>query len=469
MADDHAFRSHRSNDPYRQAEPTPTADPTAARDPLAELARLIGRSDPFADFGRSSRPAQREASFRDDYAAAPQRDAEHEPYYAAEDTRSFARDDYYGRQEPPLASPPTYADDRRFDSHYDEQHYYEERQRETDDYGRQYADDGHHLGDYGQHASDRANVAPAYQDLPEGTYIEDETPLDPSEDAMYDDAPRRAHRRGLAMSLALIGCAMLGTAAAYGYRSYYPVSPQPPSVISPDTSAPIKIVPAGDAQSGRAVQGTLANAGREQVVTTQEEPISLQDLGAPSAPRVVLPAPVAPAAAAPTPPAAARPAVGPLAGTEAKPVRTVTIRPDGGDSSGRPVSAAPPPAPRGPAPMPVTGPLALQPQAAESATPRVRTVTVAHPPPEITSATPAGYVVQLSSQKTEAEAQSVFRSLQAKFPNELGDRQPLIKRADLGGGKGVVYRTQVGPFPSAQEASRFCASYKAAGGQCFVP
>jgi cell division septation protein DedD len=146
----------------------------------------------------------------------------------------------------------------------------------------------------------------------------------------------------------------------------------------------------------------------------------------------------------------------------------VTIRPEGGDSSGRPVTAAPPPAPRGTAPTPVTGPLALQPQAAESATPRVRTVTVARPPPEITSSTSGGYVVQLSSQKTEAEAQAVFRSLQAKFPNELGDRQPLIKRADLGG-KGVVYRTQVGPFPSAQEANRFCAGYKAAGGQCFVP
>jgi hypothetical protein len=77
-------------------------------------------------------------------------------------------------------------------------------------------------------------------------------------------------------------------------------------------------------------------------------------------------------------------------------------------------------------------------------------------------------VVQLSSQKTEAEAQASFRSLQAKFPSELGSRQPLIRRADLGS-KGVFYRTMVGPFASAQEASQFCASYKAAGGQCVVP
>ena len=77
-------------------------------------------------------------------------------------------------------------------------------------------------------------------------------------------------------------------------------------------------------------------------------------------------------------------------------------------------------------------------------------------------------MVQLSSQKTESEAQSSFRSLQAKFPNELGNRQPIIRKADLGS-KGVFYRTMVGPFASAHEASQFCASYKAAGGQCVVP
>jgi hypothetical protein len=77
-------------------------------------------------------------------------------------------------------------------------------------------------------------------------------------------------------------------------------------------------------------------------------------------------------------------------------------------------------------------------------------------------------VVQLSSQRSEAEAQAAFRSLQAKFPNELGGRHPIIKRADLGS-KGVYYRTMVGPFSSSREASQFCSNYKAAGGQCVVP
>jgi hypothetical protein len=77
-------------------------------------------------------------------------------------------------------------------------------------------------------------------------------------------------------------------------------------------------------------------------------------------------------------------------------------------------------------------------------------------------------LVQLSSQKTEAEAAASFHSLQAKFPNELGGRRPVIRRADLGS-KGVFYRTMVGPFASGQEANEFCANYKAAGGHCVVP
>jgi hypothetical protein len=76
--------------------------------------------------------------------------------------------------------------------------------------------------------------------------------------------------------------------------------------------------------------------------------------------------------------------------------------------------------------------------------------------------------VQLSSQKTEAEANASFRSLQAKFPNELGGRSHVIQRADLGA-KGVFYRAMVGPFGSLQEATQFCAGYKAAGGHCVVP
>ena len=159
----------------------------------------------------------------------------------------------------------------------------------------------------------------------------------------------------------------------------------------------------------------------------------------------------------------------------------MTIRPDGGDMSGRPVGAPPPAAPAPAAattaaPRPLTPPapraVPAQPQASPQASepaaaPAARTRTATAPTSSAESA-PSGFVVQLSSQKTESEAQAAFRSLQAKFPTELGGRQPIIRRADLGA-KGVFYRTLVGPFASAQDASQFCANYKAAGGQCVVP
>jgi hypothetical protein len=100
---------------------------------------------------------------------------------------------------------------------------------------------------------------------------------------------------------------------------------------------------------------------------------------------------------------------------------------------------------------------------------------MASAPPARASAPPAAvggnsggnYAVQISSQRSEAEAQSAFRGLQGKYPSQLGSRQPLIHRVDLGE-KGIYYRAMVGPFASANEAGELCSSLKAAGGQCIV-
>jgi len=72
----------------------------------------------------------------------------------------------------------------------------------------------------------------------------------------------------------------------------------------------------------------------------------------------------------------------------------------------------------------------------------------------------------LTSQRTEAEAKAAFNSLRAKYPSILGDRQPVIRRADLGG-KGIYYRAQIGPV-NADEADKQCSNLKAVGGQCFI-
>ena len=87
--------------------------------------------------------------------------------------------------------------------------------------------------------------------------------------------------------------------------------------------------------------------------------------------------------------------------------------------------------------------------------------------PAATSPAAGGYLVQVSSQKNEADVQASYRALQNKFPAALGSRPPVIKRADLGD-KGVYYRTMVGPFGTPEEASQFCGSLKTAGGQCVV-
>jgi cell division septation protein DedD len=48
-----------------------------------------------------------------------------------------------------------------------------------------------------------------------------------------------------------------------------------------------------------------------------------------------------------------------------------------------------------------------------------------------------------------------------------GGREPMVRRADLGA-KGVYYRTMVGPFVSAEQATELCSNLKAAGGSCIV-
>jgi hypothetical protein len=107
--------------------------------------------------------------------------------------------------------------------------------------------------------------------------------------------------------------------------------------------------------------------------------------------------------------------------------------------------------------------LAMQPQA-RGAQPAVRG---GRPAAATNAAVGGGYVVQLAAQRTRAEAQASFRSLQAKFPKQLGGRTAIVRRSDLGA-KGIYYRALVGPFASAGEAGELCGSLRTAGGQCLI-
>jgi cell division protein FtsN len=186
---------------------------------------------------------------------------------------------------------------------------------------------------------------------------------------------------------------------------------------------------------------------------------------------------------------------GTLPSAEPRKIKTLSVRGDQADGAAAPVTAAAPPgakpapaakttatatpapaAPRSPpsaANASANGPLSLTPQATPPApTADTRTHVAGVAPTNPVQAAPSGgggggYLVQVSSQKNEADAQSSFRALQSKFPAVLGSRAPVIKRADLGD-KGVYYRAMVGPFGSPDEASQFCGSLKTAGGQCVV-
>ncbi|HET7019734.1 MAG TPA: SPOR domain-containing protein [Xanthobacteraceae bacterium] len=483
MADDSRLRSYRSHDPYRRAaEPAPPSEGAGARDPLAELARLLGQSDPFAELGRSN-PRPREAQDAPTMAPADWRSAPaRQPQFAVADSLR-------ARAQPPSLD---YPDSPVPESHPFDEPVYDEPQASVEQAAYYDTDEGaHYDAKQGAYYGEEPQASQAGHD-PE--YYADEAPLDPQDEAMYDDPPRARRGGNLTTVIALVGCAVFGTAGAYAFRSYYtsPGATQPPPVITADTSTPTKIVPAGDPQASRTVQDRVANAEREQVISKQEEPVTHKELANQAvppnqaAPRAVLPAPVAPGQGASQPAAGAA-----SRSDEPKKVRTLIIRPDGGDMSGKPVTSqaaaqapvAQPPAasaPQTPAPAAAkaaparnSGPISLDPQSeAPAAATRTRTATAppvsARAAPDATETAGEGFMVQLSSQKSEAEAQSSFRSLQAKFPNELTGLQPIIRRADLGS-KGVFYRTMVGPFASAHEAGQFCANYKAAGGQCVVP
>lgn len=84
-----------------------------------------------------------------------------------------------------------------------------------------------------------------------------------------------------------------------------------------------------------------------------------------------------------------------------------------------------------------------------------------------TTPVPAGsYVIQIASLPSEAEAQTSYARLSAKFAGVIGGRGVDIRRAEIKN-KGTYYRVRI-PAGSKQEAQALCTQYKAAGGSCLV-
>lgn len=424
------------------------------------------REQSFEPEGRGAREYARSAPAYQNGSGDPRRNVQQDPYYRDEPRPAASR------AEPSLYAPSTQSGGYQTD----------QQQR------------------YGAQAS-------AYQD--DADYDRDR----------YDEEAPPPRRSGTIVIMALLGLAVLGTGGALAYRAIFgsPMIPSLPPIIKP-SDTPIKIVPRRDAQSpGQTGVGTAGTG--EQVVPHQEQPVDPQTQSANPVPRVVTTIPVIsntpnsslPSAASPqspggpvataSPPAFADPnAAAPpglpdqLVGSPgpppagSRPVQTIKIQP-GQQTVVNTPDAAPAPQtrpakPRPPVTRPVReaaprqtpgGPLSIVPtQETGAPAPPPARVAMNRPTPLSSSSpeaapTAAGgsYAVQVTSQRSEAEAQAAFRGLQAKFPRELGGHRAVFRRADLGA-KGVYYRALVGPFASAEQATSLCNSLKAAGGSCLI-
>ena len=105
MADDNTLRSYRSNDPYRRSANPADAQDMAGSDPLAELARLIGQTDPFTDTCAGSRRRPRRSIAgrrRGDWRRHIQR-----PSYETRDEPAFDADPRYAQPIRVQRRPPT--------------------------------------------------------------------------------------------------------------------------------------------------------------------------------------------------------------------------------------------------------------------------------------------------------------------------------------------------------------------------
>ncbi len=449
MVDDRTQRPYRSNELSARGAParaTQGSTSGSGSDPLAELARLIGQSDPFSEYGRDGMrrvapPLPPEPVHDWDAQPVGAGYAPQPPSFAPEAPEPiFPRQQFGGA---PLASG-----------------------------GDLYRDPDH---------------VPGYE---QGQFGQNNSHFSPEEQDFYDDEPPTRRRMGVLVIAGVFALAVIGTAGAFGYRALFGSlsSSLPPPVIKAD-STPSKIVPAAklDSQSNKQITDRVNDRGLgEKLVSREEQPVA-----------------VSPQSGDP-PGSTSAPLGSGIVGSEPKKVRTIAIHPD--QPTEAPVASPPPPraavaspvkpaapisapAPRvaaaepepAPAPRPVVAraasapanaPLSLSPDAAPARpAPAPRTASVAPPPspvaaPPTASTGGSGYAVQVSSQRSEAEAQAAFRSLQGKYPGQLGGKQPVISRADLGD-KGIYFRAMV-PVGTGSEATELCTSLKAAGGSCII-
>jgi cell division protein FtsN len=77
------------------------------------------------------------------------------------------------------------------------------------------------------------------------------------------------------------------------------------------------------------------------------------------------------------------------------------------------------------------------------------------------------YFLQIGAYKTQADAESAWKTFQARHGTLLAGHGLNVQRVDLGE-KGIWYRARVGGFPDRDVALAMCGRLKADGGACFL-
>jgi hypothetical protein len=483
MADRYQDKSSSADDDYDRG--THRAPAKGDSDPLAELARLIGQTDPFSGFGRANQPMPPRQT---DSYRRPEPEPEPEP--EIDEGPPAGRPAWMQRVSQQEAAPQLDFDSsvhplRRYAAAHPpaEPEYHEAPPfaADTDQHAQadpaRYDDALYGEPDPGTYEAQQRDAAYA-----DGSYAYQDGY---GEEAEEEQKPRRG---GMMTVVAVLALAVVGTGGAFAYRTYMgsPRGGEPP-IIRADAS-PTKVVPAPSGDGVAKVPDRMTTSGAEKIVPREEAPVDVN-----AGPRQVFPPVnqnISPPTAAIVPPSVKPPAVpaasggpaanGTLAGDEPRKIRTLAVKGDPADVAATPApkpAATPRPVPspaavRAPSPAAnanasANAPLSLSPQGAPPAPADTRTRVASTNAAQATPGAAGSYVVQVSSQRSEADAQASFRALQGKFPSVLGSRAPLIKRADLGD-KGVYYRAMVGPFASSEEAAQVCGNLKTAGGQCVV-
>ncbi|MBN9081659.1 MAG: hypothetical protein BGP04_11045 [Rhizobiales bacterium 62-17] len=329
-----------------------------------------------------------------------------------------------------------------------------------------------------------------YQEPSFAPEYDDPSLSEPAYRQSYEEAPKS--RRPLLLMGAALVVLIGGVGAVVVSRNSHGPGGTPTIQAS---NAPVKVAPAAPDTPDQAQQVSVldkANTERlaaSRVVTREEQPVDIRAqarANGTSTPGVVA-LPAAPSSGATS---------GNGLFPDPRPVKTVSVRPDGSVITGDPAAARPAAAPiasvtpslaNNPPPVPAMRPAAPAAPAAAPAAPkttaRATAAAPAAPAPaaerpqaeaaaprpqaeRTASATASGdYAVQLAAPGSEAEARQVMSRLTQRYGSELSGRKLTFKKATVGDKS--VYRVRVSGL-SHENATGLCTKLQAKGGNCFV-